>query len=63
MLSPCIKKGTTTQKAYNHYSFLRSVEDNFGLGHLGYAGQEGLRPFGTDVLNRPNCRTKVKLSG
>jgi hypothetical protein len=25
------------------------VEDLFGLDHLGYAGQEGLRTFGTDV--------------
>jgi hypothetical protein len=28
---------------------LRSVEDIFGLDYLGYAGQEGLRPFGADV--------------
>jgi len=35
--------------AYNHYSLLRSIEDAFGLAHLGYAGQSGLAPFGTDV--------------
>ena len=40
---------------YNHYSLLRSVEDNFGLPHLGYAGQAGLQPFGADVLNQPSC--------
>ena len=55
MLSPCIKPGTVTTDAYNHYSLLRSVEDNFGLPHLGYAAQAGLRPFGTDVLSDPGC--------
>jgi hypothetical protein len=35
---------------------LRSIEDNFGLPHLGYAGQTGLRPFGAKTLNRPRCR-------
>jgi phosphatidylinositol-3-phosphatase len=55
LLSPCISPGTTTQIAYNHYSLLRSVEDNFGLSHLGFAGQAGLRPLDEAVLNRPAC--------
>jgi hypothetical protein len=55
MLSPCIQPGTVTQNDYNHYSLLRSVEDNFGLPHLGYAGQTGLQPFGEDILNNPTC--------
>jgi hypothetical protein len=55
MLSPCIRPGTVTTDAYNHYSLLRSIEDNFGLAHLGYAGQSGLQPFGEDVLNDPSC--------
>jgi hypothetical protein len=60
-LSPCIKPGTTTQSAYNHYSQLRWVEDNFGIPHLGYAGQAtGVRPFGTDVLSNPSCATSKK---
>ncbi len=58
LLSPCIRPGTTTKTAYNHYSFLRSVEDNFGLDHLGYAGRDGLQPFGSDVLNKPRCGKK-----
>ncbi len=58
VLSPCIRPGTKTDEAYNHYSLLRSVEDNFGLAHLGYAGQDGLRPFGSDVLNKPRCGKK-----
>ncbi|HET7621064.1 MAG TPA: alkaline phosphatase family protein [Gemmatimonadaceae bacterium] len=49
LISPFIKPGTVSNEPYNHYSMLRSVEDIFGLDHLGYAGQDGLRPFGADV--------------
>lgn len=50
-----------SSNAYNHYSALRSYEDLLGLttggsdghGHLGYAGAQGLRPFGRDVFGRP----------
>ena len=42
MLSPYIRPGTTSTLPYSHYSLLRSVEDMFGLGHLGMAG--GIRP-------------------
>jgi hypothetical protein len=56
LLSPCLKAGTVTKTPFNHYSMLRSVEDNFGLSHLGYAGQKGLAPFGRAVLNKPSCR-------
>jgi phosphatidylinositol-3-phosphatase len=60
-LSPCIRPGTTTEEAYNHYSLLRSIEDNFGLPHLGFAGQAGLRPFGEDILNRQGCSRGITL--
>src|SRR5439155_26422371 len=53
MLSPFIKPGTATKQEYNHYSLLRSVEDMFGLTHLGYAGVDGLRPFGSDIFTNP----------
>jgi phosphatidylinositol-3-phosphatase len=55
MVSPCIKPGTVTTDAYNHYSLLRSVEDNFGLPHLGFAGQAGLQAFDAKILNNPTC--------
>jgi hypothetical protein len=55
MVSPCIKPGTVTRYEYNHYSLLRSLERNFRLPFLGYAGQDGLRPFGGDILNRRGC--------
>jgi hypothetical protein len=38
LLSPFIKGATTSQEPYNHFSLLRTIEDLFGLGHLGYAG-------------------------
>jgi hypothetical protein len=52
LVSPFIKPGTISDEPYNHYSLLRSVEDMFGLDHLGYAGQAELKPFGTDVFKQ-----------
>jgi phosphatidylinositol-3-phosphatase len=52
LLSPCIKPGTVTPQPYNHYTLLRSVEDLFGLSHLGYADLAGERSLGSDVFNR-----------
>jgi len=54
VLSPFVEPGTVSNAPYNHYSLLRSIEDWFGLPDLGYAGQAGLRAFGTDVFNRDN---------
>jgi phosphatidylinositol-3-phosphatase len=56
VLSPCVKAGSVNKTAYNHYSMLRSIEDNFGLPHLGYAGQSGLKPFGSKTFNRRRCK-------
>ncbi|MGP9023140.1 alkaline phosphatase family protein [Streptomyces sp. BR1] len=61
-LSRYIKPGSVSEQPYNHYSWLRSMEDLFGIrsggadghGHLGYAGADGLRPFGADVYNNPS---------
>jgi hypothetical protein len=53
LVSPYIKPGTISNAPYNHYSMLRSIEDFFGLGYLGYAGQKGLKTFGRDVFNKP----------
>ena len=72
LISPYIKPGTSSTKYYNHYSWLRTMEDIFGVskgndhtalpagtvsggidngGHLGFAAQPGLAPFGPDVFN------------
>jgi hypothetical protein len=72
LISPYIHPGTTTTTYYNHYSWLATMEDIFGVsrgndrtplpagtvsggldgkGHLGFAAQPGLAPFGPDVFN------------
>jgi hypothetical protein len=56
LLSPFIAPGTLSHVPYNHYSLLRSVEDIFGLDHLGYAGQRGLAAFGNDIFTAPRGR-------
>ena len=63
LISPYIHPGTTSSVYYNHYSWLRTMEDLFGVdsgsngldgfGHIGYAAQIGLKPFGKDVFNNP----------
>lgn len=49
LISPFIAPGTTSAQDYNHYSLLRSIEDLFGLPHLGYAAAADLPVFGKDV--------------
>ena len=51
LLSPFIAPGTVSNVPYNHYSLLKSVEDIFGVGHLGYAQQRTVTSFGGDVFN------------
>ncbi|HWE57346.1 MAG TPA: hypothetical protein VG435_17700 [Acidimicrobiales bacterium] len=71
LISPYITPGTVSSTYYNHYSWLRTMEDLFltgascnnvtltagticggldGQGHIGYAAQAGLAPFGPDVF-------------
>jgi hypothetical protein len=52
LLSPCIAPGTVSQTPYNHYSMLASVENLFGLSHIGYAGLPGEPYFGADIYTR-----------
>jgi hypothetical protein len=49
MISPFIKPGTVSTVDYNHYSSLRSIEDIFGLSHLGDAAMPQVKSFGADV--------------
>jgi hypothetical protein len=63
LISPFIGPGTVSGVAYNHYSWLRTMEDLFavakaspgldGKGHIGYAAQPGLASFGADVFTNP----------
>ncbi len=45
-----VRAGTVSDEPYNHYSLLRSLEDMYGVSHLGYASQQGLQSFGVDVF-------------
>ncbi|HEY7135606.1 MAG TPA: alkaline phosphatase family protein [Acidimicrobiia bacterium] len=51
VVSPKTKPGTTNSTPYNHYALLCSIEDLFGLPHLGFAGAPGLQCFGKDVFD------------
>jgi hypothetical protein len=71
-ISRFIRPGSVSDQPYNHYSWLRSMEDLFGIhnggtdgrGHLGYAAADGLRPFGPDVYNNVSGRAlKPAASG
>ncbi len=45
LLSPFVKAGTTNEEPFNHFSLLRTIEDLFGLKHLGYTGLSAVKPF------------------
>jgi Phosphoesterase family len=62
LISPYIEPGSVSTTYYNHYSWLRTMEDIFGVaqaspgldgkGHIGFAAQPGLAAFGRDVFTR-----------
>jgi hypothetical protein len=49
VLSPYVRSGATSDRPYNHYSLLATVEDLFGLARIGYA--RTARAFGADVID------------
>jgi hypothetical protein len=53
LVSSRVRAGTTDARPYNHYSLLCSLEDIFGVRHLGFAGAPGLFCFGRDVYDAP----------
>jgi hypothetical protein len=73
LISPYIRPGSVTSRYYNHYSWLRTMEDLFsvghsspgldGHGHIGYADQPGLAPFGPDVFTNPRGHDQGPGSG
>jgi phosphatidylinositol-3-phosphatase len=52
LLSPFIKSGVS-QEQYNHFSLLRTIEDFFGLPHLGYAALPKVSSFETSIFTQP----------
>ncbi len=61
LVSPFIKPGTVSTVEYNHYSTLRTIEDYFGLSHLGYAAYPGTTDFGPDVFGSTITRYSPNL--
>ncbi len=55
LLSRFVQPGSVNPTPYNHFALLRSVEDIFGLSHLGYAARPELKAFGADVYNAKPC--------
>ncbi|HEY2631255.1 MAG TPA: alkaline phosphatase family protein [Solirubrobacteraceae bacterium] len=52
LLSPFIKKGgALVQDTYNHFSFLATVEQLFGLSKLGYAGLSEVKTLSPSVFS------------
>lgn len=49
VLSPFSPSGATSDKPYNHYSLLASLEDFFSLPRLAGAGEPGVNSFGADI--------------
>jgi hypothetical protein len=45
LLSPYVTGATTNEEQFNHFSLLRTIEDLFGLTHLGYAGLSSVKSF------------------
>ena len=50
VLGPDVVAGATGTGGYTHYSTLRTIEDAFGLPHLGHAGSPAIHPL--DALFR-----------
>ena len=49
LISPVIAPGSVNDTPYNHFSLLCSLEDLWGLEHLGYAGHPDTPCFADDV--------------
>jgi hypothetical protein len=50
LLSPFVKGGGTSQEPYDHFSLLRTIEDLFGLKHLGYAALPGVKSLEASIF-------------
>jgi len=49
VISPFTAAGAISDRAYNHYSLLASMENMFSLPRLAGASEQGVNTFGTDV--------------
>jgi phosphatidylinositol-3-phosphatase len=53
LLSPLVAPGATVAAATGPYALLRTLEDAFGLLHLGHAGDADVAALGSDVFPTP----------
>ncbi len=63
VLSPFVDPGTIDLQAYNHFSLLRTLEDLYGLDHLGYAARPGLSTFGPSLFTCYDARPPRPVRG
>ena len=61
-ISPFIKPGTRSNHPYNHYSYLKTIENLFGLSYLGYANGPKVVGIGADIFNNPDGGGSVSTS-
>jgi hypothetical protein len=61
LLSRYVKPGTRDIDPYNHYALLRTIDDIFGFGELGFAGDKKLKAFDAKVFNNKSGK-KTKTS-
>lgn len=52
LLGPCVKPGAKSATPLDHYSLLRSLEDMFGVGHLGLAAAPEVKTFVAEATAR-----------
>ena len=50
LLSPYIKGGASGEESFNDFSLLRTIEDLFGLQHLGYAALPTVKSFQAEMF-------------
>lgn len=64
LISPYLAPGTVEEDAYyNHFSFLRSVEELFGLEPLGYAAEPALTGFEPSLFDASPEESTVSPEG
>jgi hypothetical protein len=62
LVSRYVPAGRTVKARYDHYSLLRTVEDLFGLGHLGHAADKGTKALGSDVFTTSGQAARASRS-
>lgn len=64
LISPFVTPGSVDESSYyNHFAFLRSIEELFGLEPLGYAAEPALTPFDSAVFDASPEESTVNPAG